>query len=310
MTWFKVDDSFYDHPKVFDAPDCAVALWTRAGTWSARNLTDGFVPAGMPARLCDDPDTAVKELVRRGLWSRTSGGYRFHDWAHYQPSRDAVEDLRAKRADAGRKGGQAKAARAKVGNGMVTTAENASPDGLLANAGPETVTSANKQNASNAVANASPVGKQNAAPARPGPSRSTQGGEVPHGGRPLNEPPTTCPEHENDANPPPCGACKQARETHEQWARNRAAQAALRTQAAARERADLRRAEIDACGICDAQGYIGNQVCTHDPGQAARAARGAAEARNRLSGLAGGPRCETHPGQPADCTICASEGAA
>jgi hypothetical protein len=70
MTWFKIDDSFYDHPKVFDAPDCAVALWTRAGTWSARNLTDGFVPTGMPARLCDDPDTAVKELVRRGLWLR------------------------------------------------------------------------------------------------------------------------------------------------------------------------------------------------------------------------------------------------
>jgi hypothetical protein len=52
MTWFKIDDSFYDHPKVFDAPDCAVALWTRAGTWSARNLTDGFVPTGMPARFC------------------------------------------------------------------------------------------------------------------------------------------------------------------------------------------------------------------------------------------------------------------
>jgi hypothetical protein len=96
MTWFKVDDSFYDHPKVFDAPDCAVALWTRAGTWSARNLTDGFVPAGMPARLCDDPDTAVRELLRRGLWTRTSGGYRFHDFADYNPSSVDVKDLRAK----------------------------------------------------------------------------------------------------------------------------------------------------------------------------------------------------------------------
>jgi len=88
MTWFKVDDSFYDHPKVFDAPDCAVALWTRAGTWSARNLTDGFVPTGMPARLCDDPERAVRELINRGLWSRSRGGYQFHDWAQYQPTRD------------------------------------------------------------------------------------------------------------------------------------------------------------------------------------------------------------------------------
>jgi hypothetical protein len=87
MTWFKVDDSFYDHPKVFDAPDCAVALWVRAGSWSARNLTDGHVPTKMPARLCDDPETAVRELVDRGLWRRAKGGYQFHDWTRYQPSK-------------------------------------------------------------------------------------------------------------------------------------------------------------------------------------------------------------------------------
>lgn len=96
MTWFKVDDSFYDHPKVFDAPDCAVALWTRAGSWSARNLTDGYVPAGMLARLCDDPDRAAKELVDRGLWKRSRGGYQFHDWSAYQPMREEVQASREK----------------------------------------------------------------------------------------------------------------------------------------------------------------------------------------------------------------------
>jgi len=107
MTWFKVDDSFYDHPKVFDAPDCAVALWTRAGTWSARNLTDGFVPAGMPARFCNDVDLAVRELLNRGLWKRTKGGYLFHDWMQYQPAADVVRSTREKRAVAGRIGGLA-----------------------------------------------------------------------------------------------------------------------------------------------------------------------------------------------------------
>lgn len=95
MPWLKVDDSFYDHPKVFDAPDCAVALWTRAGCWAARNLTDGFVPSSMPARLCDDPDTAVRELIRRGLWKRAKGGYQFHDWHEYQPTRASVDEQRA-----------------------------------------------------------------------------------------------------------------------------------------------------------------------------------------------------------------------
>lgn len=106
MPWFKIDDSFYDHPKVFDAPDSAVALWVRAGTWSARNLTDGFVPSKMPARLCDDHATAVKELVERGLWKRVRGGWTFHDWASYQPTRESVEAERIKRSIAGRKGAE------------------------------------------------------------------------------------------------------------------------------------------------------------------------------------------------------------
>lgn len=144
MTWFKVDDSFYDHPKVFDAPDCALALWVRAGCWSARNLTDGFVPASLPARICDDPDTAVRVLVDRGLWKRARGGFQFHDWTEYQPSAEDVKDLRRKRAEAGKKGGQAKAA---------------------------------KQNSGKPLASASPVGKQNAAPSRPDPSRR-DGGSV------------------------------------------------------------------------------------------------------------------------------------
>lgn len=144
MPWFKIDDSFYDHPKVFDAPDCAVALWTRAGTWSARNLTDGFVPTGMPARFCDDHDTAVRELLNRGLWKRARGGYQFHDWATYQPSSDTVKQLRQKRAEAGKRGGQARAA---------------------------------KQRASKSQASASEVGKQTRAPTRPLPSSKEGGAE-------------------------------------------------------------------------------------------------------------------------------------
>jgi hypothetical protein len=187
MTWFKIDDSFYDHPKVFDAPDCAVALWTRAGTWSARNLTDGFVPAKMPARLCDDPDTATKELLRRGLWKRATGGFSFHDWADFQPTADAVKTLREQRAAAGRRGGQAKAAQA---NG--------------------------KQTSSKSQASASPVAKQNAAPTRPDP---ILGGALSDPVTPArtDPPPPRCPEHLDMTDPPSCGQCADARRARTRW---------------------------------------------------------------------------------------------
>lgn len=285
MTWFKVDDSFYDHPKVFDAPDCAVALWTRAGCWSARNLTDGFVPANLPARLCDDPDTAVKDLVRRGLWMRASGGYRFHDWNAYQPSADDVRDLRAKRAAAGRRGGQAKAARGKVGNETVTTSDSAPRDDSVAKREPDPATSGNKQNAGNRVASASDVAKQNAAPSRPvpkgrgGTGKSLKGTSVT---RADQAPPGRCPDHLDDPSPPPCGPCADARRERETWERGRATQAGAHQSGRARTAAEAARAAIDACPQCDHRGYLGAAVCAHDPDTATRTSRGAAAARAAL----------------------------
>lgn len=99
MTWMKVDDGLFSHPKMFDAPDCAAALWLRAGSWAAKNLTDGFVPEGMAMRLCDDPQRAVEELVARGLWNRVDGGFVFHDWLDFNPSKEKVLDDRRKDAE-------------------------------------------------------------------------------------------------------------------------------------------------------------------------------------------------------------------
>ncbi len=220
MTWFRIDDSFYDHPKVFDAPDCAVALWTRAGTWSARNLTDGFVPAKMPARLCDDPDTAVRELVRRGLWIRTTGGFQFHDWTDFQPTAESVKTLRQQRSAAGRRGGQAKAA--------------------LANG---------KQPPGKSQASASPVAKQNAAPTRPGPKGRGGTGDLQGDQavtRAREDPPDPqCEDHRGMAEPPPCGRCADARRARERW--DLADAERRRTQAQCRRH---RGQPADRCGLC------------------------------------------------------------
>lgn len=100
MPWFRVDDDFYDHPKVVELRksrhfrDC-IALWTLAGCWSARHLTDGFLPSSWPKSAGFAPKTC-RELIRVGLWSDVPGGYQFHNWAERQPARSEIEERREK----------------------------------------------------------------------------------------------------------------------------------------------------------------------------------------------------------------------
>ncbi|MDZ4234828.1 MAG: hypothetical protein U1C73_13975 [Dietzia sp.] len=92
MTWFKVDDGFWSHPKVMCLSDAAIALWVRAGTYSCQHLTDGHVPAAA-LRLLGDRD-AASELVDAGLWMDATGGFLFHDWDEYQ---ETSEDVKRRR---------------------------------------------------------------------------------------------------------------------------------------------------------------------------------------------------------------------
>lgn len=121
MTWFRVDDGFYDHPKVdalFDQPETAalaVAVWTLAGAWSSRHLTDGAVPRRVLRRLL--PGVAAAEgaeaLVRVGLWEPRGDGWVFVDWAAWNPLRDEVEEKRAGSRERARRSNERKKAAAQ-----------------------------------------------------------------------------------------------------------------------------------------------------------------------------------------------------
>lgn len=113
IPWFKVDDALAFSSKVMLAGNAGMGLWVRAGSWSAAQLTDGFIPAHVALTL-GSPDEAAS-LVSSGLWVEADGGYQFHDWDDYQPKKDDVlkeredkrqrmADLRAKRRDAARAG--------------------------------------------------------------------------------------------------------------------------------------------------------------------------------------------------------------
>jgi hypothetical protein len=93
VTWFKVDDGFWSHPKTLALSPSAVALWVRAGSYCGKHLTDGYVAASILPMLQGTTDDA-DELIGAGLWKTAKKGYTFHDWEQYQDTREAVEKRR------------------------------------------------------------------------------------------------------------------------------------------------------------------------------------------------------------------------
>lgn len=94
MTWFKVDDGFWSHPKVAGLSAEAVALWVRAGSYAAQHLTDGYVARHVLPMLRGIEEHA-EELVGASLWRPMGDGWTFHDWHRYQPLRAEVEERRS-----------------------------------------------------------------------------------------------------------------------------------------------------------------------------------------------------------------------
>lgn len=102
MTWVRVDDQFPFHPKVLGLSLEAIGLWTVGLCYANLHLTDGEIPEGL-MRLYPGAESAVRELVSRGLWRPFDGqngsGFRVHDYLEYQPSKDDVRGKREKDAE-------------------------------------------------------------------------------------------------------------------------------------------------------------------------------------------------------------------
>ena len=110
MAWVKVDDGFPDHPKVLVLTLAAQGLWLAGLCYANRHRTDGQLPSGFLRRVGDDSAwTAAEELVAVGLWHETAAGWEIHDYADYQSTKEQIEAVAAKRAEAGKRGGQANA---------------------------------------------------------------------------------------------------------------------------------------------------------------------------------------------------------
>ena len=135
MSWAKIDDQFFDHPKARAAGKDGRALFLAGLCWSAGNLTDGRIAkTDLPlvAAKAEVPATpTARRLVEVGLWEPASGGWLIHDYDRYNPSAEAVRAKRAARAEAGRRGGQRKAelADSRLANGLAIAKEVGTANG-------------------------------------------------------------------------------------------------------------------------------------------------------------------------------------
>lgn len=125
MTWFKVDDKLWGHPKWMALPAGARALWVTAGSYCASNETDGRLSAATIAPLGGRPRDADR-LVECGLWERVEGGYQFHDWADYQPTKAQVRAERDATKERQRKWREARQSRRDntVSNAVTNTSRH------------------------------------------------------------------------------------------------------------------------------------------------------------------------------------------
>jgi len=113
MSWFRVDDTFAEHPKLEALEDRprewaeAMALWMAAGCYCSRHQTDGAVPASRLMRLTPMKPAAVKRaaknLVEIGLWLNGNGPksdrFLFKDWSDYNATREEIRSKREQKSE-------------------------------------------------------------------------------------------------------------------------------------------------------------------------------------------------------------------
>lgn len=97
MTWFRVDDGFYDHPKIAHLNMAARGLWVTCGSYCGKHLTDGHIARNQIRRLGGTP-AQIRNLIESGVWFECDlhpNCVAFHDWIEQQPTRESIINRRA-----------------------------------------------------------------------------------------------------------------------------------------------------------------------------------------------------------------------
>ena len=107
-TYITVHDGMPEHQKVEALSDRAFRVLVDLWCWCSRQLNDGVIPEAVWLKRTGT--SKVRKELLAALVDVVDGEYVMHDYLEHQRSRAQVEALKAKRAEAGRKGGRARAA--------------------------------------------------------------------------------------------------------------------------------------------------------------------------------------------------------
>jgi hypothetical protein len=93
MSWIKLDDQFFTHPKIVDLGKAAKLLYLTALTYCGSHLTDGVLTRGalrVVAATVDMPPETAEVLPLAGLWQATGDGLQINNYLYPPPPpRDA-----------------------------------------------------------------------------------------------------------------------------------------------------------------------------------------------------------------------------
>jgi hypothetical protein len=129
-TFAQFDLRFDEHPKYFEYGAAEMGLIACAITCSNRLMSDGVIPKGWPVRRFGPEAAAlVERLVGDGVWRRLpDGNLGIVGYLDHNRSKVEIEEIKAKRAEAGKVGGQRSAAvRTSQANGQASASANGTP---------------------------------------------------------------------------------------------------------------------------------------------------------------------------------------
>jgi hypothetical protein len=106
MSWVKLDDTFWMHPKIVMAGEAATGVYARLLSYCGCYLTNGLVPAPMVDAITKNRK-ALDALEANGLIERTeTGAVLICSYLEYNRSKADIEADRATRRANGQRGGR------------------------------------------------------------------------------------------------------------------------------------------------------------------------------------------------------------